>query len=255
MAEALHCATTPAGLALSLEDVHERLKALADEERALPLPAETAPSAATTDLPLPDAEASAEEALRQWRFACENARFAVYAWADEQILQSARLDAADWLGYSLQYRYFHTTGAGREFFSRLAAIVHAAVPDAETPLPGEEDAPDAAPRMLEVAALHGLDERSAAVVETYALCLLYGFRGMLHDYEEALTRCRKAAYALLRRADAPVTAAPLPRRLPAVPGLATALENAAYVLLPLLVVLVFGTLCAAELADIPLPQF
>ena len=38
MAEALHCASTPAGLELPLAEVHERLKLLADEERALPLP-------------------------------------------------------------------------------------------------------------------------------------------------------------------------------------------------------------------------
>ena len=253
MAEALHCGTTPAGLALSLDEVHERLKALADEERAQPLLPDETPAAAADELRLPDSEGSPDDALRQWRLACDDARFAVYAWADEQILQSSRLDAADWLGYSLQYHYFDTTAGGREFFSRLSAIVRAAVPAADAPLPGEEG-PDETPRTLETFVLHGADERSTAVVETYALCLLYGFRGMLHDSPETLARCRKAAYALLRRKDA---AAPtvLPRRQSATPRVATALENAAYVLIPLLVVLLFGTLCAAALADIPLPRF
>ena len=38
MAEALHYGSAPEGLALPLPEVHERLKALADEERNRPLP-------------------------------------------------------------------------------------------------------------------------------------------------------------------------------------------------------------------------
>ena len=36
---------------------------------------------------------------------------------------------------------------------------------------------------------------------------------------------------------------------------AEVLEKAAYILVPPLVVLLFGALCAAELANIPLPRF
>lgn len=256
MAEALHCAATPAGLALSLGEVHDRLKALADEERALPLPSAAAPApAAPGELPLPDEEGGPDDALRQWRLACDNARFAVYAWVDEQMLQSPRLDAADWLGYSLQYHYFATTDAGQAFFSRLTALVRSALPAADAGQPGEGDGlPDGGPQMLEAFVLHGADERTTAVAEAYALCLLYGFRGMLHDNPDALARYRKAAYALLCRKEVP--AAPgLPRQRSAAPLIAAMLERAAYALVPLLVVLLFGTLCAAELADMALPKF
>ena len=254
MAEALHCGGTPDGQALSLAETHERLKALADEERALPLPdcLPAAPDAG--DLPLPGGDASLDEASRQWRLACDNARFAVYAWVDEQILQSARLDAADWLGYSLQYHYFGTTAAGRDFFARLTALLRDSLPAADAATPDAQELTDAAPQTLEAFVLHGGDERVAATAEVYALCLLYGFRGMLHDAPETLSRYRKAAHALLRRREAPEAAPPREERQ-AAHLVRTVLENAAYVLVPALGVLLFGSLCAAQLADIPLPQF
>ena len=50
MAEALHCGSTPAGLELPLAEVHERLKLLADEERALPLPEAEGPCRARVSM-------------------------------------------------------------------------------------------------------------------------------------------------------------------------------------------------------------
>ena len=135
MAEALHCGSTPAGLELPLAEVHERLKLLADEERALPLP-EPDVSAAIAGLPLTEETSSPGDAAQRLRLACENARFAVYAWVDEQILQSSRLDATDWLGYSLQYHYFDTTDAGRDFFARLRTLAGSAVPFVDDAAPG-----------------------------------------------------------------------------------------------------------------------
>ena len=191
------------------------------------------------------------------RLACENARFAVYAWVDELLLQSPRLDAADWLSHSLQYRYCGTTSAGREFFTRLTGIIRNALPLAEnapTAANEEEELADEVLRALEAFVLHGGDELSAAAVRVYALCLLYGFKGMLRDTPETLNRCRKAARALLLRDEPPPTPS-LPQEGPIAPVVAVALEKAAYIILPPVIVLLFGALCAAVLADIPLPKF
>lgn len=250
MAEALHCSSAPEGLALPLQEVHERLCALADEERARPLP--SAPDMAPADAsPLALSDADDNDPSRTIRLACENARFAVYAWIDEQLLQSPRLDAADWLALSLQYRYFGTTSAGRDFFARLTAIARSAVPIP----PGEDDEDElseTSPRALEVFALHSSDALSGAVMRIYALCLLYGFKGMLRDSPEILTRYRKAAHALLQR-DTPPPPSRLPQELPAKALVAAMLEKIAYVILPPVIVFLFATLCAASLADIPLP--
>lgn len=257
MAEALHCSSAPEGLALPLHEVHERLSALADEERSRPLPSSAEDLAPPRDAPLPllpDAGDAPDDAARKMRLACDNARFAVYAWVDEQLLQSPRLDAADWLSYSLQYRYCGTTSAGREFFSRLTAIARAALPPAEETPPDSGDLTDEVPQALEAFVLHGGDELSSAVVSVYALCLLYGFKGMLRDAPETLNRCRKAAHALLLR-DAPPPASVLPQERRAGPFVAAALEKAVYILLPPVIVFLFGALCAAVLADIPLPKF
>ena len=259
MAEALHCGSAPEGLALPLHEVRERLHTLADEERGRPLPisTETLLAPASETLPLPDAVGGADDAARHIRLACDNARFAVYAWIDELLLQSPRLDAADWLSHSLQYRYCGTTSAGREFFTRLTDIIRSALPPAENALPAageEEDPADEVLRALEAFVLHGGDELSAAVIRVHALCLLYGFKGMLRDAPETLHRCRKAAHALLLR-DEPPPAPALPQERPITPFVAVALEKAAYVILPPVIVLLFGALCAAVLADIPLPQF
>ena len=256
MAEALHCGSTPAGLELPLAEVHERLKLLADEERAQPLPEPDVPAvAAGPELPLSEGLPAPGDAAQRLQLACDNARFAVYAWGDEQILQSSRLDAMDWLGLSLQYHYFDATDAGRDFFARLEALARTALPFAENSASQEEDAAaGTGPQLLEALLLHGADELTLAVIRVYALCLLYGFKGMLHDSPEALTRYRKAAYLLLLRNDAPASPAAAPAR-PDGSRVAAVLEKAAYILVPPLVVLLFGALCAAELANIPLPQF
>ncbi len=259
MAEALHCGSAPEGLALPLHEVRERLHALADEERSRPLPSSAEPLSApvTATLPLPDAVDETDDAARNIRLACENARFAVYAWVDELLLQSPRLDAADWLSHSLQYRYCGTTSAGREFFTRLTGIIRNALPLAEnapTAANEEEELADEVLRALEAFVLHGGDELSAAAVRVYALCLLYGFKGMLRDTPETLNRCRKAARALLLRDEPPPTPS-LPQEGPIAPVVAVALEKAAYIILPPVIVLLFGALCAAVLADIPLPKF
>lgn len=263
MAEALHCGGAPEGLALPLSEAHGRLIALADEERALPLPPppEEPASPDGTPLPLPDTagdrDGGMDSAARRVRLACDQARFAVYAWVDEQLLQSPRPDAADWLSHSLQYRYCGTASAGQEFFTRLTALVRQASPPLESlppPASAGEAQEDDAPRALEAFALGGGDSVSTAAVSVYALCLLYGFRGMLRDSPETLHRYRKAARTLLLRAEPPPEPG-LSRECPAASLAAATLEKAAYILLPPLTVALFGALCAAALSGIPLPQF
>lgn len=50
------------------------------------------------------------------------ARFAVCAWVDEVILNSAWQEKEQWKREQLQRMYYHTTEAGEEFFDRLNAI-------------------------------------------------------------------------------------------------------------------------------------
>jgi type VI secretion system protein ImpK len=49
----------------------------------------------------------------------DQARFAIWAWADESILNSSWEEKSKWLGEQLQRLYFQTTDAGEEFFERL----------------------------------------------------------------------------------------------------------------------------------------
>jgi type VI secretion system protein ImpK len=52
----------------------------------------------------------------------EQARFAVCAWADEAILNSAWLHKSQWLDAQLQRVHFGTTQAGEEFYVQMAAL-------------------------------------------------------------------------------------------------------------------------------------
>lgn len=66
-----------------------------------------------------------EECLKNDLFSREDydhARFAVCAWADEVILNSAWAQKNQWQKESLQRAYYHTTDAGEEFFERLNTL-------------------------------------------------------------------------------------------------------------------------------------
>jgi type VI secretion system protein ImpK len=52
----------------------------------------------------------------------EHARFAVFAWVDEIILNSAWDNKDQWMRNQLQRRHFQTTGAGELFFERLNSL-------------------------------------------------------------------------------------------------------------------------------------
>lgn len=69
--------------------------------------------------------AKSEDCLKNDLFPREDydhARFAVCAWADEVVLNSAWAQKNQWQKESLQRAYYHTTDAGEEFFERLNAL-------------------------------------------------------------------------------------------------------------------------------------
>ncbi|MFM2478737.1 DotU family type IV/VI secretion system protein [Celerinatantimonas sp. MCCC 1A17872] len=49
----------------------------------------------------------------------DQARFAVFAWADETILCSSWIGAKQWIKNTLQRQYYGTVNAGEEFFVRM----------------------------------------------------------------------------------------------------------------------------------------
>ncbi|MBQ9406912.1 MAG: DotU family type IV/VI secretion system protein [Desulfovibrio sp.] len=233
MAAALHYAGSPQGLAMPLEDVQAQLLEQADEERAMPMPSA---GSGLPDMP--------EERRRE----LEDARFAVYAWADEKLLNAQRPDAAAWMPLSLQCHYFSTTEAGQTFFSKLDALLTALGITSE-----EAEPPDLAQRLEQARSLPS-EGSGLAVLRIYALCLLYGFRGRLYSQDDLLARVRKACRALLRRQDP----AQAPKATPVRQDKQTLLyhlEPLAYVLVPVAVCALFWLFCANILAHIPVKGF
>lgn len=251
MAETLHYAGAPEGLERPLSEAAERLVELAERERALPSCASGESSTPRRDL--------------------EQARFAVAAWADEQMLGSPRADAAAWAASSLQYRYFETVEAGRLFYQELEKCLDSCgVPRrarlkkheaADGPLaeddgidlgacaePEREEwrALDLAERFEAAASRHreGDDEGALGV---FALCLLYGFRGALYADAAQLARIRRACRGLFDRV--PELRTPPQRRRGS--ELLVWGERAAYVALPLLVCILFALYCGGVLANAP----
>ncbi len=251
MAETLHYAGAPEGLAAPLSEAAGRLVELAERERALPACAPAQASTPRRDL--------------------EQARFAVFAWADEQMMSSQRAEASSWAAMSLQYRYFGTAEAGRLFYQELEKCLDSCgVPRrarlkkheaADGPLaeddgidlcacaePEREEwrALDLAERFEAAASRHmeGDDEGALGV---FALCLLFGFRGALYGDAAQLARIRRACRGLFDRA--PELRMPHSRRRAS--ELLIWGERAAYVALPLLVCILFALYCGGVLANAP----
>jgi type VI secretion system protein ImpK len=91
-----------------------------------------------------------EDLGRQGEFSAEEyneARFAICAWIDESILNSAWQGRMQWQKELLQRKYFQTTDAGEEFFERL----------------------------------NRLDQNQRGAREIYYLCLAMGFKGRYHQ--------------------------------------------------------------------------
>lgn len=234
MAAALHYAGSAQGLAMPLEDIQARLLEQAEGERAIP--------ALSADGGLPDMP---EERRRE----LEDARFAVYAWADEKLLNAPRPDAGAWMPLSLQCRYFSTTEAGQLFFSRLNAVLDT------LGITGEDDGePRDLAQRLEMARSLPADGAGVDVLRIFALCLLYGFRGRLYGQKDLLARVRKAAEVLLRRPET----RPAPKAVPVRHDRQTPLhrlEPALYVLVPVAGCVLFWLFCANILAHIPVKGF
>lgn len=197
----------------NLDTIQETLFALADRERAMPLPSECP--------------------------GIEDARYAVYAWVDEKLLNAERPDAAAWMPRSLQCRYFSTTEAGQGFFVRLNDLLDTL----GIPRDVEENL---APR-LELAGALPENRPGRDVLDVFALCLLYGFRGRLFAQEDLLLRVRKVCARLLSRPESVVLKENVHK--PGEVRHGPYLERLAYVLLPLLVCVVFWFFCASLLAN------
>ena len=234
MSEALHCSGTPEGLALPLEDVQARLVRLADQERA------SVPESGIDRLP------DFSEARRQDLDLC---RFAVCAWVDEKLLNAPRQDAAAWMPLSLQCRYFGTTEAGQRFFTYLDGLLDGFGLSAQ-----ENGEPVDLARRLELAGGFSPDAAGMGVLQVFALCLLYGFRGRLYGQPDLLARVRKACYGLIAVRDLTSAEQVSPRRETG-KAVLHGLEPVAYVLVPIVTCVAFGLYCADILSNIPIKVF
>lgn len=105
----------------------------------------------------------------------EEARFAVCAWVDEQVLTSKWPERERWEHNQLQRRFYNTTNAGEEFYERLAGF-------------GDEDRP---------------------VLEVYSACLVMGFTGRYYAIRDRLNledKTREVIEALMSSEDDPFSA-------------------------------------------------
>ena len=245
MAETLCCAGSAEWLEKPLSEANSRLLELAERERATPL-------------------FFADSDSQAYKKELEQARFAVMAWADEQMLASSRADAASWAAMSLQFHYFSTAEAGRLFYQELEKCLDARGIARRVRVKSEEsrDSEDfnretqpereewrvlsLAERIEAAASAHrtGSDEGALAI---FALCLLYGFRGALYGDPATLARIRRACRALFD--GAPALGIP-PQRSKSSDWLLWG-ERIAYLLVPVLVCLLFAVYCGGVLANAP----
>jgi len=77
----------------------------------------------------------------------DRALFAIFAWIDEAILETGWEQKNEWIKNSLQKKFFNTTSAGKEFFTRIEKL-------------GPED---------------------KDILEVYDYCLASGFKGCLYE--------------------------------------------------------------------------
>lgn len=101
----------------------------------------------------------------------DQARFAVFAWADETVLCSSWSEVREWLKLPLQREYYGTANAGEEFFERLDVLLSEKnSPESEGFF--DDFADDIEPEQTRVA------NGNVEVLEVYALCLSLGFIGV-----------------------------------------------------------------------------
>ena len=94
--------------------------------------------------------------------------FPVFAWIDEALLETGWDHKQEWISNSLQKRFFNTTSAGAEFFTKLEKL-------------GEDE---------------------SDILEVYNYCLVSGFKGSLYEpyNEQKLNGIKKNTYEKLKGA-------------------------------------------------------
>jgi type VI protein secretion system component VasF len=224
--------------ALPLSEISARLYELAREEQDSPVPARADPDG---EKPAPGLPAERPDLSR--------CRLAVYAWADEILLTSARPDASLWAAYSLQHTFCQTSAAGTLFFQTLDELLDALLPlTGEAAEAGEEFV---LPARLEAAARLSREENFARrELDVFALCLLLGFCGRYFEMPRQREKLREAARLILRGSEG--AKAPSPnRRVWRHQELPYAMEWIFYAILPLIATLLFGLYCADLLVEVP----
>ncbi len=123
----------------------------------------------------------------------DEARFAVFAWADETVLCSSWAGTREWLKLPLQREFYGTANAGEEFFKRFDALLGSKKKSVDEPLLAnfaKESVTDSLDRGL---------NGSVEVLEVYTLCLSLGFTGVhFNDSDSSrLDQLRKDGLARL----------------------------------------------------------
>ncbi|WP_320006564.1 DotU family type IV/VI secretion system protein [Maridesulfovibrio sp.] len=115
----------------------------------------------------------------------DEARFAVFAWADEAVLVSEWSGMNEWLKHPLQRKFYGTANAGEEFFERLDGLLERNNGMLDQSLFAEME--DEGEVVAE--SKNNLSE----VLEVYALCLSLGYTGKYFNEsgEEKLAELRR----------------------------------------------------------------
>lgn len=122
-----------------------------------------------------------ETARRESPDQADDALFAVCAYADEAVLDSAWPGRQAWIRRKLQEERFNTANAGLEFYQRLAQLCAEGGTPAEGELPGPP-----------------LDRKRRELLEVYAACLALGFRGQ-YSGDQLLEKVDRLTGASLQR--------------------------------------------------------
>ncbi|WP_321405202.1 DotU family type IV/VI secretion system protein [Maridesulfovibrio sp.] len=119
-----------------------------------------------------------------------DARFAVFAWADEAVLVSNWSGVREWLKHPLQREFYATSNAGEEFFERLDKLFNRNNGPVDQSLFADMQKEDAGPE-------NGKVNRETEVLEVYALCLSLGYTGKYFSEsgEEHLKKLRRECVA------------------------------------------------------------
>jgi type VI secretion system protein ImpK len=116
-----------------------------------------------------------EKARMEHPHQADNALFAVCAFADEAILDSAWPGRKEWMHHKLQQIRFQSGNAGVEFYQRMEMLC--AGPARAGAAEPDPDAPDLT-----------LDDSRREVLEVYAACLTLGFKGQYSNDQVRIDR-------------------------------------------------------------------